>query len=391
MNGAAATQGVVGRIPIRNLWLLMLYASRLYREIPTSLRYAVEENPDDIPNLVAEVLTRAVERRLRRNLSYDFQARRADLTRVRGRIDQLRTERHYLLQRGKIACSFDELTTDTPQNRFVKAALQELTKIIHRDLTRRCRTAITGLERAGVRSELSLESFRRGTGPAVTASRTNSEDQQMMAAAQLALNMNLPTENPGSSRLPAPDRDEIWARRLFEAAVGGFYDTVLSPQGWKVRTGSSIAWQTEQATVGMTSILPSMRTDIVLERPELQGQENRFRSIIDTKFTHILSHGQYGQPSLRSGYIYQIYAYLRSQERDDDPPSLNASGMLLHPAVDADIDEAVTIQGHRIRFATVNLAADSQSIRRRLLVLANMDLRHRVARQGTLSEVVAKT
>ena len=69
-----------------------------------------------------------------------------------------------------------------------------------------------------------------------------------------------------------------------------------------------------------------------------------------------------------------MYAYLRSQERDDDPPSLDASGMLLHPAVDGDIDEAATIQGHRIRFATVDLASDSQAMRRRLLVLANMEL-----------------
>ena len=214
------TEGMVGKIPIRNLWLLMLYASKLYREIPSSRRYAVEENPDDIPNLVAEILARAVERRLRRNLSYDFRGRRADLTRVRGRIDQLRTERHYLLQQGKIACSFDELTTDTPRNRLVKAALQELTKIIRKkDLTRRCLTAIGALERAGVRNELSL-TFRRGTGSAVVVGRTSSEDLQMFAAAQLAFNLNLPTEVSGSSRLPAPDRDEVWARRLFEAAVG---------------------------------------------------------------------------------------------------------------------------------------------------------------------------
>ena len=30
----------VGRIPVRNLWLLMLYASRLYRELPTGRRFS---------------------------------------------------------------------------------------------------------------------------------------------------------------------------------------------------------------------------------------------------------------------------------------------------------------------------------------------------------------
>ena len=264
MISSSPAEGMVGSIPVRNLWLLMLYASRLYRETPISRRYEVEEKPDDIPDLVAEVLAHAVERRLRRNLSYDFRDTRADLTRVRGRIDQLRTVRHHLLQQGRIACSFDELTTDTPRNRFVKAALYELTRTArNRELTRRCRAAITALERAGVRNELSLDSFRRGTATLVAGARINPEDQKMLAAARLAFNLNLPTEDPGSSRLPAPDRDEVWARKLFESAVGGFYDTVLSPQGWKVRTGSNIVWQTEDPTTGITSILPSMKTEFL--------------------------------------------------------------------------------------------------------------------------------
>ena len=92
--------------------------------------------------------------------------------------------------------------------------------------------------------------------------------------------------------------------------------------------------------------------------------------MIDTKFTSMVGTGRYGNPTLRSGYIYQIYSYLRSQERVTDPLSLTASGMLLHPTVSEEVDEAVTIQGHRIRFATVDLAADSMAIRKRLLSLA---------------------
>ena len=156
--------------------------------------------------------------------------------------------------------------------------------------------------------------------------------------------------------------------------MGGFYDTVLSPLGWTVRTGSVMNWQIKQPTPGMDAILPSMKTDIVLEGSAVQDSEFRSRTIIDTKFTSIVGTGQYGNPTLRSGYIYQIYAYLRSQERQADPLSLAASGMLLHPSVGEEVDEAATIQGHRIRFATVDLAADSLAIRNRLLVLANSDL-----------------
>lgn len=196
----------------------------------------------------------------------------------------------------------------------------------------------------------------------------------MLAAARLAFDLRLPTEDPGHVHLPSSDRDdESWARRLFEAAVGGFYDTVLRPRGWKIRTGRWLDWQVEQLTSGMDEILPSMQTDIELETTVDREQDTRSRLVIDTKFKQILSPGRSGDERLRSGDIYQMYAYLRSQERSDDPLSLNASGLLLHPSVERDVDEAATIQGHCIRFATVDLAADSLAIRRRLLALVGAE------------------
>ena len=132
----ALEAGHIGRIPVRNLWLLMFYASDLFRQIDGK-KTAVEENPEDIPDLVAEILTRQVERRLMRNLSFGYQDREAVLGRVRGRINFLYTERHQLLYRGMVACRFEELTVNTTRNRFVRAALYELAKVVRRvDLTR---------------------------------------------------------------------------------------------------------------------------------------------------------------------------------------------------------------------------------------------------------------
>ena len=376
MNETSVASGTVGRIPVRNLWLLMLYASRFYRTLPYGRRFAVEENPDEIPDLVGEILTRAVERRLRRNLSSEFHRRQADLTRVRGRIDALRTERRHLLQQGRIACSFDELTTDTPRNRYVRAALAHLHWLVKdNELKRRCRISSTALERAGVGADGSRNTKRKVDRSPVSTGRPNTEDRRMLAAAELAFSLRLPTEQTGETRLPVPDRDEHWARMLFEAAVGGFYDTVLSPQGWAVRTGSKMNWQVESPTPGMKQLLPGMTTDIIIERAAGADTATGSRMVIDTKFTSMVGTGRYGKPTLHSGYIYHIYAYLRSQERLSDPLSLTSSGMLLHPSVGEEFDEAVTIQGHRIRFATVDLAADSLSIRKRLMSLAQEDWR----------------
>ena len=359
MNSAPVNaEGFIGRIPVRNLWLLMLYASDLFRTRGLD-KVGLEANPDDLPDLIAEILARAVEVRQRRHLSLGYRIREARITRVRGRIDVLTTERHQLLDRGLVACRFDELTIDTPRNRFVRAALESISRIVQRrDIAHRCRALAGGMEAMGVsgdtptRAQMSTDRFNRN----------DADDRFMVAAAKLAFDLALPLEATGENTLPLPEREAIWVRRLFERAVGGFYDVVLSPQGWQVQRGGTMGWQIEQKTAGIDRILPTMRTDIVLDHPS-----TRQRIVIDTKFTAIVTSGWYREETLRSGYMYQIYAYLRSQVGRDDPLADTASGLLLHPAIDQMVDETVVIQGHSIRFATVDLAAAPADIREQLL------------------------
>ncbi len=350
--------GRIGRIPVRNLWLLMLYASGLFRDLEKA-KVAVEDNPDDIPDLVAEMLCHHVERRIRRNLSYGYQSREAVLGRVRGRIDLLNTESHRLLDRGKVACRFDELTVDTARNRFVRAALEEISKIVRRDaLAHRCRSLAASLRRMGVtgerpgRGEVSIDRF----------GRHDVDDQPMVAAAHLAFNLALPTEAAGAKHLSLPDREVTWIRKLYEKGIAGFYDVVLSQKGWRVNAGKTINWPIESKSTGIDKILPSMRTDIILDQTD-GGR----RIVIDTKFNSVVTRGWYREETLRSGYVYQIYAYLRSQEGNRDPLTENASGLLLHPSVGDIVNEAVVIQNHEIRFATVDLAATAKEIRKQLL------------------------
>jgi len=127
------------RIPIRNIWLLMLYASDLFRHLEQR-KIRVEDCPDEIPDLVGEILANVVERRLRRRLNYGYHSRNAVLSRVRGRTLVLETASHRLLSQGTVACHFEELTLDTPRNRLVRAALERMVNIAgHRALSHRCR------------------------------------------------------------------------------------------------------------------------------------------------------------------------------------------------------------------------------------------------------------
>lgn len=348
----------IGSIPVRNLWLLMLYASDLFRDIEKA-KVAVEDNPDDIPDLIAEMLCRRVERRIQRNLSYGYHSREAVLGRVRGRIDLLGTERHRLLDRGKVACRFHELTIDTVRNRYVRAALEEMSQsVLQGALAHRCRSLATSLRRMGVvgerpcRGEVSIDRF----------GIHDADDQPMVAAAHLAFNLALPTEVVGTKQLSLPDREITWVRKLYEKGVAGFYDVVLSSRGWRVVAGKAIYWQIENKTLGIDKIFPSMRTDIILD-----NLDTGRRIIIDTKFNAVVTSGWYREEALRSGYLYQIYSYLRSQEGNGDPLAENASGLLLHPSVGKMVSEAAMVQNHEIRFATVDLGAPAKEIRNQLL------------------------
>lgn len=350
--------GYVGRIPVRNLWLLMLYASDLYRVGGTE-NVALEDSPDDLPDLAARILSAAVEERLRRHLSSNYRSRHAILSRVRGRIDVLGTESHRLMERGQVACQFDALTIDTLRNRYVRAALVCVAGIVRQaDLAHRCRRLANAMSALGVshgvptREQMSME--RLG--------RHDAHDRQMIAAAQLAFDLTLPTEAAGQYAMPMPAREAAWARRLFERAVGGFYAVSLSATGWNVRPGVKQSWEIERQTSGIGRILPQMQTDVVLDHPA-SGR----RIVIDTKFTSIVTSGWHREESLRSGYLYQLYAYLRSQVARGDALADHACGLLLHPCIGDGVDESVRIQGHDMRFATVDLTASYAAIRARLL------------------------
>lgn len=356
-DNTAPGYGFIGAIPIRNIWLLMLYASDLFR-IKGIDGKGIEDMPDDLPDLVGEILAQAVEQRQRRRLSLGYRTRTAALGRVRGRIDVLVTDRHQLLARGLVACRFDELTVDTLRNRFVRAALELIARVAARpEIIRRCRRLANDMRVMGVSGapptsrEMSTDRF----------GRHDMDDQEMVAAATLAFELAMPTETAGQHKMPLSDRDERWVRRLFERAVGGFFQALLPPSAWRVSRGGIWDWHDTARTAGIGRILPGMRTDIVID-----DEAVRRRIVIDTKFNSIVTNGWYREESLRSGYLYQMYAYLRSQEGHDELAD-GAEGVLLHPSVGSTLDESVVIQGHKIRFLTVDLSGKPREIRNELL------------------------
>ena len=205
-------------IPIRNIWWLMLYASDLGDAQNKSLK-GKEDLPEEIPDLIGKVLVKTVEKRLKRQLTYSFETKDEVLSRVRGRINHLTTYRKQLLAKGKVSCTFNELSINNIRNRYARAALDGISRVIKEpSLSNNCRSLANNLFASGV------------TGPVPTSreienqkfGRNDQSDKEMIAAAKLAMNLSLPFDIEGKNEILDPEKCEHWMRRLYEKAIGNF-------------------------------------------------------------------------------------------------------------------------------------------------------------------------
>jgi 5-methylcytosine-specific restriction enzyme subunit McrC len=343
------------RIPVRNLWLLMLYASKLFATNATRFAGA-EARPDDLPDLVAEVLADAVERRLRRGLGRAYIARHESLTRVRGRIDPLHTTTHQLMDRGLVSCRYTELHVDNARNRLLLAALSAGGAIVKDPtLAHRCRRLVGTMRQFGVK----LVPISPADADTITVGRNDVADVDAVNAARLLLRMRIPNEDNGSRHRYTPYRDIEVLRKLYEAAVRGFYRVAL-PRPWRVHPGETVHhWPVDQCSAGAFAILPTMRTDTIIESPDR-------RIVVETKFTDALKLNPFGPERISRHHLFQIYAYVQSQTTRDELAG-TSEGVLLYPTIRRHVDEFIVVQGHRYRFLTVDLAGETSAIREQLL------------------------
>lgn len=348
-------------IPLRNIWLLFLYAADLVQFKDTT--QVAAESARDLPELLARLLTGVVQQRLRRNLSRGYQPRHAVLSRLRGRIDVLATASGQLLEQGRVACRFEEHTLDTPRNRLVRAALEHLAvRLQVQELVHECKALSQLLGRMGVgsqkpsRSQLATDQI----------SRNETTDLLMLSLAKMVFEAFIPSEEIGQSNAVMANADVHLVRRLFEKAVANALRIQLQPFGWQILRGRKLSWPVQAVSEGLDTHLPGMQTDIELLHPA-----RKHKLVIDTKFTNIFTSSQFKEQVLRSGYLYQLYAYLRTQEDVTLGQGWRSEGMLLHPQCGGTVNAYVDLQGHRMKFVTIDLMSSAAEFERQLLSLGD--------------------
>ena len=347
----------MGQIPIRNLYYLFLYAWDRFPE-GKAVNVGTDSGPD-LPNLLARVLVSVTRNLMRRGLDRGYQGIVEELDAPRGRFLLGETVKRNSLIAGRIVCAHDDLSTDVPHNRILKAALRTLARSpdvapnLTVDLIALCRdmNEVTDLP-------LSRDLFRP-----LQLSRNSGHYGLLMKVCEMVLVLALPDDKGQSSRFLDIMEDEQRMSVIFETFVRNFY----RHEQIKFSTGSKvIEWDAFCAEPGHARYLPEMLTDVTLRSPDRT-------IVIDAKFyKQTLVSRMGGQPKIRSSHLYQLLTYMKNMERLSGADG-EAEGVLLYPSVDGqELRLEFQLAGHRARVWSLDLMRPWQEIHNQLLSLVGL-------------------
>jgi 5-methylcytosine-specific restriction enzyme subunit McrC len=349
----------VARIPICNVWYLLLYAWDMasYRgHWP-----AEAEASPSLLGLLARILTSATRILLRSQLGRAFAIRSQAIRGLRGRIDLAKSLKRLSFQNGTAHCTFSELSVDTPKNRILRATLHRLasdSRVYHvnpqlkSSLRHDLQVLVRALEEVPLIPIASTDFSRLQLG------RNDRDYALPLTICALVHRLEMPTEKVGDHAMFALLRDEIRFDQLFERFIRNFCRIHLP--GCDVRP-ESLMWPDDLGC----ELVPAMRTDITITARTAPFE----RLVIDTKYyAKTLSASLYGTEKFRSDNLYQIYAYLRTQEQHG-ASHRDASGILLYPTTSRELNESMLVQGHRIRVVTVDLCQPWEKIESDIVTL----------------------
>jgi 5-methylcytosine-specific restriction enzyme subunit McrC len=356
-------------IPIRNIWHMLLYA---WNEVPLNeirgwaLKDAYVERAPTLDALLASVLIRLMQQRLRIGLGHDYVDESNPLRGIRGRINFPETIKRHALERGQLVCEFQGYQVNSLKNQIVRSTLARLVKVGHfgpdptlaGEIQQKLRRLLRDLDGIDF-VELTPELIRRQ----LYARGGHDHDYRLMLSiCDLIVQRQMPADSEGhtTGMVPLLDREQLVLFHIYERFVANFYRIHL--KDWEVSAQKRLEWHAAEAN----ERLPLMIPDIVLqEKPAGSGR----MIVLDTKFTaHSLAENRWGKAIFDSSHLYQLYAYLKSQEHLSEAHR-TAVGILLYPAVRNKFSEKVRLQDQVIRLESVDLAATWQDIERQLMEL----------------------
>lgn len=340
---------------IKNIYYMLAYAFSALNQ--GEFEYIAKEKFDNIHNLFAAILSSGVDRLLKQGLYREYINRTESLTTVRGKIDMSGTIKNQLVGKRAVSCEFDELSENNLFNRIIKATSLLLIKC----------PDVEEKYLAALKRELMFFSGVDSIEPkkipwqSVRCQRNNSTYRMLLGICRLTVEGMLQTTESGEYRLATFIKDPQMSR-LYEKFILEFY-RLECPQ---VRADpSQIKWALDSGSDGEN--LPQMRSDIMLT-----SKDGRRVLIIDAKYYTKTMQEQFGAKTVRSGHLYQIFAYVKNKDAEFGDTPHTVSGTLLYASTDEDFqpNNEYSLNGNKISAKTLDLNREFSEIARQLKALA---------------------
>ena len=348
-------------IPIRNLWHMLLYA---WNEPPLEIDWETQdvESAPSLDALLASILIRLMQGRMRIGLGRDYVNQHQTVGGVRGRVVFGESLKRNTFGRSEAVCEFPGYSANALQNQIIRSTLARLAQTGQfgpeagpanevRSRLRHLSRALNGIDLIEVTPELIHRQL---------SLRNDRDYRLMLSICDFVLQRQMPSGSGGDSTVPEIDRDALILHNIYERFVANFYRIQL--KGWRVTAQKRLEWHAKETHEN----LPSMVPDLVM-----QEQSSGQLIILDTKFTaRSLVDNQWGRPVFDSSHLYQLYAYVKSQEHISEHHRA-ATGILLYPAVQHRLSEKIELQDHVMRIECIDLALPWQEIEEYLLGLVS--------------------
>lgn len=323
---------------IKNIYYMLSYAFQILKQ--SNYDEVASETFENAQDLFAAILGKGIAQQLKQGLYREYITKNETLSIMRGKLDLQETLRNRIQRKQKLACEFDELSENNLFNQILKTAIYYLLIDEGVDVERKSTLkkllvffdGIELLESSGIPwSRLHYQ-------------RNNKNYEMLMNVCYFVLDGMLQTTEKGEYKMEHFS-DEHMAR-LYEKFILEYYNqhhTYLS----EVKAGQ-VKWDlVGDNSESMIRFLPIMQTDIMLR---LKDQI----LIIDAKYYGKTLQHQYDKYSLHSNNMYQIFTYVKNQDKDKTG---KVAGILLYAKTDEDItpDCMFNIGGNQIGAKTLDL------------------------------------
>lgn len=339
-------------IRVKNVYYMLSYAYHKLSHIGYNSLSA--EEFDNIQNLLATILLKAVNTQLKEGLTQEYEETHEVLGTVRGKINISESIKSNVLNRNRVMCVYEIYSVNNIFNQIIKATLlllihsRKVKSGIKKDLKKICMFF----------SDVSVCDLKKIDWNTLAYNR-NSQSYKLIMNICYLISKGLIISDTEGGMVLAEFLDEDQMHSLYEKFILCYFKEEHPELHAKAK---HIDWITDD---GYIEFLPQMRTDIVLSY-------KKRTLILDAKYySKSMRKSQYGKKeTMISSNLYQIFTYVKNYDTEEDG---TVSGMLLYAKTDEDLvpNNQYSMSGNKISIETLDLNGEWDVVRNQLEDIAD--------------------